>query len=352
MYHRSHTDNCQTMLQRFIIVIVVIAVFLFSSCNEKAPDFSSNETNISGTIVDIGCLIGQPGELIYLDPLLIYYDRYDNTIVTVYDTKTGQFVRRFITEGHGPGEIIPPLRLFASDNQMHAMQPNTGYMNIYELDDIINKETIIPEQVFFESRPIYVRKTEDGYVGFGTFEDGRFNLYDSAGSVVSSFGIYPFRGEEMNRMDRSVLYQGYISTSVDGNYFAVGTLNSDNLEFYHIEDKKAELIKKYETRDVKTVRVEGRNRIADDSVLNYVSAYGGKYCYMLYSGKTYSENNRNSSGGNKIIVFDWEGNYIKSYKVDVSIRSFCVDEENNIIYAATRYAYGETESVSILKFNI
>jgi len=84
--------------------------------------------------------------------------------------------------------------------------------------------------------------------------------------------------------------------------------------------------------------------------MNYRYAYGGKYCYMLYSGKTYLENDRRSSaGGNKIIVFDWNGNYIRSYKTNVNIIQFCVDEEKNLIYATTRDDEG---GFTITKFNL
>jgi len=321
---------------------IIFIILLFSSCNNlQRADFSSNETIINGKKIDIDCMIGQPHDLIYFDPLLLFLDVYDNTLVTVFDTKNEQFVRRFISRGNGPGEAIPPLRLFVSDADklIYGLQTQTGHLNIYEPIDIINKDNIIPEQIFFENMPTYVRKVKNGYIGIGPlFGGGRFRLYDSVGNIVSEFGEYPFRGreEEMNPMERYGVYQGYVSASADGNYFAIGTLYCDNLEFYRIEAGKAELIKKYETYDAKAVYYGGRMRIDDDCIINYNGAYGDKYCYMLHSGKTYLENGRRTSGGSRIIVFDWNGNYLRSYKTEEIIMSFCIDEENNIIYASVR----------------
>ena len=337
--------------------IIVVAIFLFYSCNRQKYDFSSNEINISGTKVDIGVLLGMPTELVYLDPLLLFQDRYENTLVTAFDTKQEQFVRRFITQGQGPEEAIPPLSLFVStaDKQVYAFQRSARYLNVYELSDITDTDNITNKRLFFEDAGS-IKKIKDGYIGVGFIEDGRFRLYDSEGNTVSSFGEYPFRGKEiaMNYIDRFILYQGHLAASADGNYFAIGTIYCDNLEFYRIKDGKAELIKKYETYDAKAVMNGGFIQIDKDCIMNYMDAYGGKYCYMLHNGSKYMENNKMFSRAcSRIIVFDWDGNYIKSYKTDVPIYSFCVDEENNIIYASARDDNDETGGgAGILKFDM
>ena len=334
---------------------IVGIIYFFVSCNLQRSEFSTNELNISGIKVDIGCMVGLANDFIYIDSLLLFYDRFDNHHVTVFDTKNKQFVRRFISQGNGPGEAVPPLRLFLSTaaQQIYALQTQTGYLNVYESYDIINKDNIIPEQVFFEDRPLYIKKIKDGYIGIGMFDDGRFRLYDSVGNIISAFGKYPFRGEEMDHMGRFFIYQGFVGTSTDGNYFAIGTSYCDNLEFYRIESGRAELIKKYETYDVSAVIHGNRIRIDDNCIMNYFAAYGGEYCYMLHSGKTYLEHGRFPFGGSRIIVFDWNGKYLRSYKSEEVIMSFCVDEENNIIYALVRDDNDENGGgFSIVQFKI
>ena len=359
VYYCIIITNITTMLKKNANIILII--FLFGSCNNlQKSDFSNNETIITGEKIDVGCMLYRPHDLIYFDPLLLFSDAYDDTLVTVFDTKNEQFVRRFILRGNGPGDAIPPLRLFVSnaDKQIYALQSQTGgQIKIYEPDDIINKYNVIPKQIFLEKQPTYVRKVKNGYIGIGPlFDGGRFRLYDSAGNFVSEFGEYPFRGKEieMSPMARYGVYQGYVAASADGNYFAIGTLYCDNLEFYSMEAGKAELIKKYETYDAKAIFHGNMMRVDDDCILNYRAAYGDKYCYMLYSGKPHVENGKPTrAGGNRIIVFDWNGNYLRSYKTEEVIVSFCVDEENNIIYAAVRDDNDESGGgFSIFKFNM
>lgn len=323
------------------------------------PDFTANETDITGIKLDVGCLIGRgPAELFYLDPLLLFYDPYENKAVTVYDAQNKQFVRRFLSVGQGPGEIIAPLKLFASsvDNTINMFQIQPSILTIYEPVDIIDNDYIEhPVQIQFSGKmkPWNIKKIKDNYIGIGLFEDSRFRMYDLDGNIVSSFGKYPFRGEEMDFMGRFIIYQGVVATSAYGDCFAIGTSYCDNLEFYQILDGTAVLKRKYETYDANVNFVGNVFRIEDDCIMNYKAAYGGKYCYMLYSGETYLEKGRNVYGGRRIIVFDWEGNYLKSYKADIDIRSFCVDEENNIIYAIIRNEDDEDGGgYSIAQFNI
>jgi len=325
-----------------------------NACNMQRPsDFSGNEKEIFAENLDIGFLIGTPVEPVIFDSLLIYFDRFNGQTITIFDVKNERFVQRFLNEGQGPGEVtLGLLKLFVSHDEKKVcfFHANSGRVYMYELADIITQNNIqTPQQVLFRDRPANIKKTKNGYVGIGMFDDGRYRLYDSEGNMISAFGKYPFSGEDMDHMGRFFIYQGHLCASSDGNYFAMGSSYCDNLEFYKLENGTAVLIKKYETYDAK-VQFNNVLQINDDCIINYRHAYGGKYCYMLYSGKTHLENDRKSSiGGTKIIVFDWNGNYIRSYKTDVNIISFCVDEENNIIYATTR---DDEDGFIITKFNL
>jgi hypothetical protein len=327
-------------------------ILIITACSTKVSNFSDNEKKIQGEKIDIDCLIGKPTEIIYLDTLLLFYDRYEQQAITVFDTKNNRFVRRFLHEGIGPGEVITPLKLFTTkDKKVAVFQIQTGYLNIYDAENIaaMKPETDIFSQTSFADRPANIKKIKDGFVGIGLFDDGRFRIYNEKGEIVEAVGKYPFRGEDMEAHDRFFIYQGFICSSMNGEYFALGSSYCDNLEFYHVENNHASLLKKYEAQDVKA-QFNQRIEISDDCVMNYKAAYGGdKYCYMLYSGKTYLEKNRRTTGGRKIIVFDWKGNYVKSFEAEMDIFSFCVDEHAGIIYAI---AYDSEDGFNITRFNI
>lgn len=317
---------------------VVIILLACSFCTNR-PNFSDKEQNIFGTEVEIGSLVGRPTEIVCLDSLLLFYDRFDKQTISVFDFKNNQFIRRFLNEGRAPGEVIVPLKLLTSNRnkKLYVFQLQTGIMHEYNIYDIVNTKSEILnfQKYIFKDRPAIIKKIDNAFVGIGLHEDNRYHLYTKYGDFVNSFGNYPFAGKHMNSNDRFFIYQGSLCSNPDGNFFAMGSSYCDNLEFYSVEQNQATLIKKYESYDVKA-QYQGGIIINDDCVMNYKASYGnGKYCYMLYSGKTYFENKRRTYGGRKIIVFNWEGNYIKSFEADKDIISFCVNEDNSEIFAIT-----------------
>jgi len=313
---------------------------LWSCTNQNTYDFSGKEKKISGEKVNIDCLIGKPSELIFIDSLLLFYDRYEGQSITVFDTKNNRFVRRFLSEGGGPEEVVPPLKLFVSykDKKISVFQLQTGGLYVYNAADIAvaEKKPAIARKLSFDDRPANIKQTKNGFVGMGMFDNGRFHLYDNEGKFTNPAGKYPFGGEVMSPDSRFFVYQGVLCSNPDGDSYAIGSSYCDNLEFYRVDNNNnASLVKKYETYDV-NAKFEQRLIVNDDCVMNYKSAYGGnKYCYMLYSGKPYLENGKRSYSGKKIIVFDWKGKYVKSLVADTDIFAFCVDEAGGVIYALT-----------------
>ncbi|GHT08881.1 hypothetical protein FACS189426_05610 [Bacteroidia bacterium] len=317
-------------------------------CNTNSS-FSDKEKPIVGQKVNIDCLIGQPTELVRIDSLLMFYDKYDKQLITVFDVKNDRFVRRFMDEGQGPEEAIPPLKLFIDNGQLGVFQMQTGALSLYDVKDIVNigQTPIAEKKLVFKDRPANIKPTQSGFVGIGMFDDGRYRLYDKNAEYIGVFGTYPFKGEEMDPTMRFFIYQGNFCSN--GNHFTFGCSYCDNIEFYQIENNKALLVHKQETMDAK-VQFSQKLQIEDDCVMNYKSAYGGdNYCYMLYSGKTYAEQNRRSVRGNKIRIFDWQGKYIQTFTTDKDIFSICVDEPDGILYAA---AYDNNAGFVIERFNI
>ena len=309
------------------------------SCSVNKSEFSGNEINIYGKIIDPGCLVGKATEIVCIDSLLLYQDRYDNLTITVFDIKNNLLIGRFLSVGNGPREVLMPLKLSVSpaEGKIYILQIQKGFLHECGVEDVANGriETAMNDKFIFDDRPALLKRTKSNFVGIGYFGDSRFHLYDQDGKFIDAVGKYPFRGQEMPPIDRFILYQGALCASPGGNYFAMGSSYCDNLEFYKIEENSVSLIRKYGKYDVKA-NYNQRIMIQDDCVMNYKGAFGtDKYCYMLYSGKTYAENGKRTYGGQRVIKFDWDGKYIQSYITDKTIISFCVSEKDDIIYAIT-----------------
>jgi len=333
------------------IKIIFLFLIIITSCNDRnIVDYKKNLTAIKGEYLPINELIGIPSELIVKDNLLIYVDRYDGLLLSVYDIIKDSFSGRYLAQGNGPGEALPPLKLLPSNqnNQLYVYQPNKQTLSVVSLPDFR-----LSDLVRFTWRYEIVKKTKDFFVGFGMVEKGVFGFYDHNFNPIFDGGKYPFDGESRNRRESSMVYQGYICTNEINNKFAFGCLYSDYLAFYEINNNELVVKKEYFSKDA---NVEFSSSIiengatmfrlirTDNTVINYNGSFGSEtYCYMLFSGKTNEEKENITSGGNYIIVFDWDGNYIRTFQSYYEILYFYVYEENNLIYAIVRSEDGEAK---------
>jgi hypothetical protein len=205
------------------------------------------------------------------------------------------------------------------------------------------------ESVRIGERPANVVAIEDALVGIGPFEKGRYHIYDRKGNLLNHAGTYPSEEMSNNAQARFFLHQGDLCSQPGGMYFALGNSYSDNLEFYKIQDGQTELVKKYGTGKNIQARFDNALQLDDNCLLGYKSSYAtDKYCYMLYSGKTYAENNHRVSWGKDIFVFEWNGDFVKSFRLSHEVLSFAIDESNEIIYGIVLHE-GEA---AIMKFKI
>ncbi|MDR1116261.1 MAG: TolB-like 6-bladed beta-propeller domain-containing protein, partial [Tannerella sp.] len=101
-----------------------------------------------------------------------------------------------------------------------------------------------------------------------------------------------------------------------------------------------EVLEIVDLSDYSVVRTIGEGSVPHDASQQLAGYYDVKWrkndIYVLYSGMSEDEANRRlaanqrpSSGGDQIHVFDQNGIRTKIYRLDVSINSFTVDEKNN-----------------------
>lgn len=327
------------------LIIILLIILQISCARQEQNVFLSDMKYVSGELINVDCLIGKPYRLFFHDTLLFISDPYDSKTLTVLDVRDNRCIDRILRIGSGPGEVSGPLRFSLSPihNKLYVFQIQSGIFNVYDISD--TSLTWI-ESVHIRERPANVVATEGALVGIGPFEKGRYHIYDREGNFMNHAGTYPSEEIGQNAYARFFLHQGELCSQPGGMYFALGSSYSDNLEFYKIRNGQTELLKKYGKGNVQA-RFDNTVQLDDNCLLGYKSSCAtDKYCYMLYSGKTFAENNRRVSWGKNIFIFEWNGNFVKSFRLSHEILAFAVDESNGIIYGIVLHE-GEA---AIMKF--
>lgn len=317
----------------------ILYLIILVSCSNHNPNFTENPKKIEGKPISIDCMVGRPTMIAFDGSQhLMIYDRYDGQTMSSINL-INHYCTRFLPEGKGPEEVLPAFRFYvvSENHTLGVYQFQSGIINMYDIKDIdINAKTLSPERkIHFDESPTAanIMPVDKYFIGIGMFKSGRVHLYDQQGNYISYGGIYPFNGEKMDPTPRFFAYQSYIASNPKGKQFVVASTYGDNLEFYTIKNDSVILQKKYETRDVECTFHNGMIQLGDNCLLGYKSACGSeKYCYLLFSGKTYAENNRKSYSAKYILKFKWDGQFVKSYEADIDILSFCIDEKNEIMY--------------------
>ena len=329
---------------------LLFTILLFLGCKESDnnEDFFSGIKNIKGEIVNTDALIGRPAGLCCTDTRLFILDRYENRFLTIIDTKNNKSLGRELTIGGGPGEVsAAPVFVTLSNNgkQLDVYQRNTFKYCTYDFTD--DKLSHI-ETINIERSPANIVAIENGFVGIGMmYENGRYGIYNNQGDLIQETGVYPNYDKSMDHHSRFFIDQGHLCSHPNGTHFALGTIYSDNVEFFSSKNGEIKLLKRY-GKGIVNGKMENNLLIIDKSnITGYKGTYTSeKYCYMLYSGKPYGDNPNQSLWSENIFVFDWNGNFVKSYRLDNEVRHFCVDEINNVIYGVVT----QESEYAIMKF--
>ena len=93
------------------------------------------------------------------------------------------------------------------------------------------------------------------------------------------------------------------------------TLSGEFITFYDMKDLNSPtLIKKKGN----LLPVYNGSRVSPDNVYSFIDVTGNsRYCIALYWGKTDKKYpHKDLFGGNKLLIYDWDGNPIKSIQLD------------------------------------
>jgi hypothetical protein len=329
-------------MKHTVIKKLILCFFAGSTLFPAAQfPFVQNATPLRGETVAMDCKLTFPFDIMFVDPYLLIADPHEGKMVMLsFDTGAGKCIARHLLSGTGTGEIRGGSKFFSSDRNLHVFQPQTsgnlqtpslsGNLYTFKVPGIKLQKTYS-----FTNKPAAgrqyldnIRKLQDGYIGTGRFEKGRFCLYDKRGKEIRQAGEYPFDGESMDSYKRTLFYNGPVGANPAGTAFVVCSKLCDNLEFYEMREKDVRLLKKYGTRDVDVAWLEDKVTANENTLSGYIHVYEtNDFCFLTYSGEQGLR-----FDGKWLFVFDWQGNHLKSFELDMPVDKFCVDETAQILY--------------------
>lgn len=244
-------------------------------------------------------------------------------------------------EGRGPGEFLAPGSIFAFERDSVLVLDNENIritkVNLTNGKHLRNLKNANPGiiNLEFKGLPMEVFPIErERYAAIGLIRTGgkkNIAILDSTGSQNKLAGEIPNFDADIPSNVHQLAWRSTATSNKDGSKFAVGYYNVDILEIYNDSGELLETIRGPKQDKLNYSIKNKRLSLGEYTNRSYIDlASAGSNIYALYSGKSIKESKNNF--GQYILIFDWEGNFIKSFKLDQFTFSITIDERSGTLY--------------------
>lgn len=334
-------------MRTYLGLFNLVTIILFNcDSNIKNHDLLNSferKTLLNGKIVINSSELFNPQKLFLYDSILIVQDFGGTHCLNIYDL-SGSHLYNYIRRGKGANELIMPfdITLVESHKQLTIYDVMLKKLFVYDLDSIIMKAQSLPSKIIaFSSKFFRVIKFNEQYLGIGPLEGGRYFLEDGNENLLGGFLNYPENDLHKNEPDhiKAMAYQGFIRKRPLKNEFVFAATNSGVIEICKLKNDRIEK------------KVNIYSHLPDYVPYNEGSGYGAQYTnnnkfgfrdvyvtldyiYLLYSGRYPIKGTKKQDFlyGNDILLYNWKGEPIQSYRFEEDIMAFTVDEKKQFIY--------------------
>ena len=328
------------------LYIIIFNLLLVTACNQsdKLPKdpldyFSGGAIPLTGKIIDTDkeILLGGDVKLLY-DSILLVTNLRDTIHLSIVDIKNGKLLKQMIRQGVGPGELTNLIFVANSyADSLWICDPNIKMLHRIDVERAISETNYKTEKVFsYNVGSLKFFSVGEYFIGHGFLSDKRFDIYDKTGTYIKSTLQYPKPKQYSNIPDRvfATGFQGSYTVHPDNRHFAFAA-TSENINIYRLDGDSIIMTRNLNFNEPKMRR---RGEIMIDSRESKIAFTGigstAQNIYVLYLGK---ELTLYSNVSDNLLVFDWLGNPVKKYKLDIPLFSMCINSDGTKMYGIAHY---------------
>lgn len=336
------------MRLRYLPFLVIL--FLCFSCKEKGITYKMpvfpNEDKAQFTLLTPELYYGVIQDIWTAGPYIITFasDQKTHSFCHVYDKESGVLLGEAFMRGRGPGEIQAAYGSFdVRDGSVHYFDFTKNAFLEFNIDSLLTQGMsaisesggdFVPGERFRGSTG---RHTVSLYIESGRESDGpgisRLTVKDMKGNLVAENDNYP----EENKL-ASFANTYYVAFSPDGTKCAIAPTWSAVLELYDLPNLRTRYIGYFSGQEYEYST--GNIQFTENTAINYSDLYAtDKHVFLSYGGDVPFQANQalpleeRKLVCNKLDVFNWNGRPIRRIVTDYRISKFCVDMEEDYVYA-------------------
>lgn len=186
-----------------------------------------------------------------------------------------------------------------------------------------------------------------------------YALGDSAYSYIP----FPYPDDEYNNISRTMVYDGTIEKHPEENKFLYSCTSGKYMFVFELKDGEMQNLRYlYDNPPKYNLAKDGTmiTSLTNETFLGGKVYVTDRYIYVAMNDFKWEDFKRRTiedkNGGfpnwfnNKIYVYDWDANPVKSFQLDLYVADFVVDSQDKHIYAITKDV--DTDDVTLVKYSL
>ncbi|MGV8137743.1 MAG: BF3164 family lipoprotein [Mangrovibacterium sp.] len=285
----------------------------------------------------------RPVGLYLIDSVLVVQNHNVETHFHKYNIHTKKKIGECIHWGSGPEEMLYPKVFQQVDSVLWIYDMNRRKMMSFSKEQFFYDSLPKPKSVInFNETFDKLAVSADGQIVSTVLSPDyqRMSFHDMNGAFVKTIGGFPDCGLISTPIETLESFLCNVTINTEDGRICLSYNRTDLIEFY---DSNGILKKRIHGPDhffpviaqgkrgegVGVHSIEGKTR---DGYFSPVAFENG--LFLLYSGKFFDRNDTMYLV-NQIFEFDWDGNPLKRFILDIPIFWFTIDEKQDKIYGLT-----------------
>lgn len=252
----------------------------------------------------------------------------------------------FALKGRGPGEYETPFFInnIVEKNQDfifsvydlnlkvkgdYILSQNNGIANKKDKTGLVRKEEI-PDKIF---PCINLAIADSCYYGNDLgFKEGLFFIYDLRTGARSWIDFIPNKNKVKQKSHESFVFSNQLAVNGNKKKLVVAMKYLNNINFF---DTRGTFLKSISIgNDIMPVIEEETPEVTGDSFIYDIDLYGtNEFVYALWEAQKVKDYNKNNVPYSFVVVFSWEGDYVKTLKIKNSSH-IAINPANTILFAS------------------
>lgn len=287
------------------------------------------------------------------DKLVVLFSMMEDTMIRVYDMATKTKLASLGLKGNGPEDVISPI--FFNNRRVQA----DSCLSLY---DSSSRETLTLSLTDYSIIKAPLNKAIRAEASVNYFDNCAISYTIMPGDYMfkivqfepetETHIAYPFSLSDENA-EKIAKNPTFLTKIIYANESRKRIMISMSyLDAYYLYDFDGKLLKEFHLANDDFDINKAVSQLFDpgsEYLRNICSYATNRYCYLR---RIYYKEDTESNRENTVVKVDWDGNPVAIIKMHDSLKSYCIDSNEDIIAIDNITHEEDTETFSIIKYKL